>query len=87
MRTFFPKLTAIAYPFSIYNGQKQFSSIYITYTLLMQSQEALNEEPLVDGQDPEVRDDFNDIDVENQAPINHIEDYMEDYMMEKNKNF
>ena len=81
------KLTAIGYPSSIFNGQKQFSSIYITYTLLMQAQEALNEDALVDGQLPEIGDDLNDSDVENQAPINHIDDYMEDYMMDKNKEF
>ena len=58
------KLTAIGYPSSILNGQKQFSSIYITYTLLMQAQEALNEDTLVDEQPPEVEDDLNDSDVE-----------------------
>ena len=31
--------------------------------------------------------DLNDSDVENQAPINHIDDYMEDYMMDKDKEF
>ena len=31
--------------------------------------------------------DLNDNDVENQAPINHIDDYMRDYMMDKNKPF
>jgi len=31
--------------------------------------------------------DLNDIDVENQAPTNHIEDYMRDYLMDKNKKF
>ena len=51
-----------------------FSSIYITTTLLMQAQEALNEDALVDEQPPEIGDDLNDGDVENQAPINHIED-------------
>ena len=30
---------------------------------------------------------MNDGDVENQAPINHIDDYMKDYMMDKNKEF
>ena len=73
----------IGYPSSINNGKRHFSLIYITYTLLMQAQEALNEDALVDGQDPEVGDDLNDSDVENQAPINHIEDYM----MDKNKEF
>ena len=53
----------------------------------MQAQEALNEDALVDEQPPEVEDDLNDIDVENQAPINHIDDYMEDYMMDKDKKF
>ena len=53
----------------------------------MQAQEALNEDALVDEQPPEVEDDLNDSDVENQAPINHIDDYMEDYMMDKNKPF
>ena len=49
----------------------------------MQAQEALNEDALVDGQLSEIGDDLNDSDVENQAPINHIDDYMEDYMMDK----
>ena len=53
----------------------------------MQAQEALNEDALVDEQPPEVEDDLNDIDVENQAPINHIDDYMKDYMMDKDKEF
>jgi len=53
----------------------------------MQAQEALNEDALVDEQPPEIGDDLNDSDVENQAPINHIVDYMEDYMMDKNKEF
>ena len=87
MRTKKAKLTAIAYTFSIFTTQKQFSSIYITYTLLIQAQEALNEDALVDEQPPEIGDDLNDSDVENQAPINHIVDYMEDYMMDKNKEF
>ena len=69
MRTKKAKLTAIANNSSIFNGQKQFSSIYITYTLPMQAQEALNEDALVDEQPPEVEDDLNDSDVENQAPI------------------
>jgi len=47
----------------------------------------LNEDALVDEQPPEVEDDLNDSDVENQAPINHIDDYMEDYMMDKDKEF
>jgi hypothetical protein len=53
----------------------------------MQAQEALNEDARVDEQPPEIGDDLNDGDVENQAPINHIDDYMEDYMMDKNKEF
>ena len=53
----------------------------------MQAQEALNEDALVDGQPPEIGDDLNDSDVENQAPINHIDDFMKDYMMDKNKEF
>ena len=53
----------------------------------MQAQEALNEDARVDEQFPEVEDYLNDSDVENQAPINHIVDYMEDYMMDKNKEF
>ena len=51
----------------------------------MQAQEALNEDALVDGQPPEIGDDLNNIDVENQAPINHMDDYLRDYMMDKNK--
>ena len=31
----------------------------------------------------EVMADLNDNDIENQAPINHIDDYVEDYMMDK----
>ena len=81
------KLTAIGYKSSIFNGQKQFSSIYITYTLLMEAQGNLNEEALDDGQAAEVLADLNDNDMENQAPINHIDDYMRDYMMDKNKLF
>ena len=53
----------------------------------MQAQEAMNEEQLDDGQAAEVLADLNGNDVENQAPINHIDDYMEDYMMDKNKEF
>ena len=45
----------------------------------------MNEDALVDEQPPEIGDDLNDGDVENQAPINHIDDYMKDYMMDKNK--
>ena len=39
----------------------------------MQAQEALNEDALVDEEPPEVVDDLNDTDVENQAPIKHID--------------
>jgi len=55
----------------------------------MQAQEALNEDAIVDvdEQSPEVEDDLNDIDIENQAPINHIGDYMRDYILDKNKEF
>ena len=53
----------------------------------MEAQGNLNEEQLDDGQAAEVLADLNDSDVENQAPINHIDDYMEDYMMDKNKEF
>ena len=53
----------------------------------MQAQEALNEDALVDGQPPQVGDDLNDSDVEIQAPINHIDDYVRDYMLDKNKPF
>jgi len=81
------KLTAIGYKSSILNGQKQFSSIYITYTLLMEAQGNLNEEQLDDEQAAEVLADLNGNDIENQAPINHIDDYMRDYMMDKNKAF
>ena len=65
------KLASIGYPSLIFNGKKQFSSIYITYTLLMEAQGNLNEEQLDDGQAAEVLADLNDSDVENQAPINH----------------
>ena len=46
----------------------------------MQAQEAVNEDARVDEQPPEIGDDLNDVDVENQAPINHIDDYMKDYI-------
>ena len=68
-----PKVTAIGYKSSIFNGQKQFSSIYITYTLLMKAQEALNEEVPDDRQAAQILADLNDIDIENQAPINHTQ--------------
>ena len=51
----------------------------------MEAQGNLNEEQLDDGQAAEVLADLNGIDIENQAPINHIDDYMRDYMMDKNK--
>ena len=51
----------------------------------MEAQGNLNEETLDDGQAAQILADFNDIDIENQAPINHIDDYMRDYMMDKNK--
>jgi len=51
-----------------FKRQKQFSSIYITYTLLMEAQDNLNEEQLDDGQAAQILADFNDIDIENQAP-------------------
>jgi hypothetical protein len=53
----------------------------------MEAQGNLNEEQLDDGQAAEVLADLNDSDVENQAPINHINDYMRDYVMDKNKPF
>ena len=53
----------------------------------MQAQEALNEDARVDGQAPEIGDDLNDSNVENQAPINHIDDYKSDYLMDTNKKF
>ena len=53
----------------------------------MQAQEALNEDAHVEGQVAEILAGLNDSDVENQAPINHIDDYMEDYMMDKDKEF
>ena len=45
----------------------------------MEAQDNLNEEQLDDGQAAEVLADLNVIDVENQAPINHIDDYTRDY--------
>ena len=53
----------------------------------MEAQGNLNEEQLDDGQAAQILADFNDIDIENQAPINHIDDYMSDFMMDKNKAF
>ena len=53
----------------------------------MEAQGNLNEEQLDDGQAAEVLADLNGNDIENQAPINHIDDYMRDYMMDKNKAF
>ena len=35
----------------------------------------------------EILADFNDIDVENQAPINHMDDFVSYFMMDKNKAF
>ncbi len=70
------KLTAIGYKSSILNGQKQFSSICITYTLLMEAQGNLNEEQLDDGQAAEVLADLNGNEIENQAPINHIDNFL-----------
>ena len=49
----------------------------------MEAQGNLNEEQLDDGQAAEVLADLNANDIENQAPINHIDDYMRDYMMEQ----
>ena len=42
----------------------------------MEAQGNLNEEQLDDGQAAEVLADLNGNDIENQAPINHIDDYM-----------
>ena len=53
----------------------------------MEAREALNEEALDDGQAAQILANLNGIDVENQAPINHIDDYMRDYMMDKNRPF
>ena len=53
----------------------------------MEAQGNLNEEQLDDGQAAEVLADLNGNDIENQAPINYIDDYMRDYMMDKNKAF
>ena len=53
----------------------------------MEAQGNLIEEGLDDGQAAQILADFNDIDIENQAPINHIDDYMKDYMMDKDKKF
>ena len=44
----------------------------------MEAQGNLNEEQLDDEQAAEVLADLNDIDIENQAPINHIDDYVRD---------
>ena len=51
----------------------------------MEAQEALNEESLDDGQAAQILANFNDIDIENQAPINHRDDYMSNFMMDKKK--
>jgi hypothetical protein len=51
----------------------------------MEAQGNLNEEALDDGQAAQILADLNGNDIENQAPINHIDDYMRDYMMDKNK--
>ena len=47
----------------------------------------MSEDARVDEQPPEIGADLNGNDIENQAPINHIDDYMRDYMMDKNKEF
>ena len=49
----------------------------------MEAQEALNEEALDDGQAAQILADLID-NIENQAPINHIDDYMREYMLDKN---
>jgi hypothetical protein len=51
----------------------------------MEAQGNLNEEALDDGQAAQILANFNDIDIENQAPINHIDDYMSDFMITKTK--
>ena len=51
----------------------------------MEAQGNLNEEQLDDEQAAEVLADLNDIDIENQAPINHIDDYVRDSWWTKTK--
>ncbi|CAL6334098.1 unnamed protein product [Bathycoccus prasinos] len=53
----------------------------------MEAQGNLNEEQLDDRQAAQILADLNDIDIENQAPINHIDNYVSDLMMDKNKAF
>ena len=53
----------------------------------MEAQEVLNEVALDDGQAAQILADLNDNDIENQAPINHIDYYVRDFMRDKNKAF
>ena len=53
----------------------------------MEAQDNVNEEQIDDRQAAEVLADLNDNDIENQAPINHIDDYVRDFMVDKNKAF
>ena len=49
----------------------------------MQAQDALNEEPVGVGQVDGVLADLNANNIENRAPINHVDSYMRDDMLDK----
>ena len=53
----------------------------------MQAREVLNEDKRNAGQVLGNLVDLNDIDVENQAPINHIDSFIRDSMLDKTKPF
>ena len=49
----------------------------------MQAQDGLNEEPVGDGQADGVLADLNANNIENRAPIKHVDSYMRDNMHDK----
>jgi len=51
----------------------------------MQARDALNEEPVGAGQVDGVLADLNANNIENRAPINHVDSYIRDNMLDKNK--
>ena len=63
--------------------KNKLSSLYITYTLLMQAQDGLNEELLDDGQAARILGDLNAHVVFNRAAINHINSFTRDDLLDK----
>ncbi len=53
----------------------------------MQARDALNEEPVGVGQVDGVLADLNANNIENRAPINHVDSYMRKDMLAENKPF